>query len=135
MLIIPVVNAAVSAVTAVLALSSARNMIQTVQLSRANQNSIPTSTSAAVSLPQILQAHLKSDVELTAETVVEELQTLKRKELFEIYFGSRAPRDLSEIEGEWNGILLDNNGWVMVRDCLTIYLFLSAGNVDIVFGR
>ena len=44
------------------------------------------------------------------------LQQLKRKELLELYLASDAPAELSTISGEWNTLLLDNNGWVMVSE-------------------
>ena len=51
----------------------------------------------------------------STETVISKVQQMKRKELLELYFtGSRGPNDMSEIEGEWDGILLDNQSWIMV---------------------
>ena len=46
------------------------------------------------------------------------VQSLNRKEFLELHsFSSlcRAPTTLDEVQGEWDGILLNNNGPIMVR--------------------
>jgi hypothetical protein len=40
---------------------------------------------------------------------------MKRKELLELFFSFKAPSNQLDIEGEWNGCLLENNGWILVR--------------------
>ena len=96
-----IVNLAAAAVTAVLAVSSGRNMLQTISV--ANKNTLP---GPAVSLLQ------PSD---STETVISKVQAMKRKELLELYFSSRGPNDMAEIQGEWDGCLLDNQSWIMVN--------------------
>jgi hypothetical protein len=95
-----IVNLAAAAVTAVLAVSSGRNMIQTVSVSRQNNlNCI------------VGDRFLPTD---STQAVVSKIQTMKRKELLELYFTSRGPKDMQEIDGEWDGCLLDNQSWIMV---------------------
>jgi len=98
------VNVAAAAVTAVLALSSGRNIFQTVSISRQQHQG----DNHVLTRHQILP-------EDATETVVSKLQAMNRKELLQLYFLSTSPKDLSQIQGAWDGRLLDNNGWVMVR--------------------
>jgi hypothetical protein len=54
----------------------------------------------------------KSSTEIPQFSNIEEgvkfLESLSRKELLQIFLQSRQPSNLSEVEGEWNGHLLDN---------------------------
>ena len=95
-----VVNLAAAAVTAVLALSSGRNVAQTINVGRQDPRQS--------SIGDLFQP---TD---STEAVVSKVQGLKRKELLELYFSSRGPTDLSELQGEWDGCLLDNQSWIMV---------------------
>ena len=107
---IPLVNLVTAAVTTVLAVSSGRNMLQTATLSRssARQEQEQQQQPLPLSLPLLLP-------EDSTETVVSKIKSLKRKELLQLYFHSRGPQNLNEVKGEWDGLLLDNNSWVMVR--------------------
>lgn len=88
-----VCKAATTAVIATLAISSGRNMLQTRQLCR--ERSSPVNI---VAKPMIS---------------VDDLQSMSRKELMQLYLHKcKAPTDLSELEGNWNGHLLANNGLV-----------------------
>ncbi|CAB9520460.1 expressed unknown protein [Seminavis robusta] len=101
MMLVPIANLAAAAVTAVLAASSGRNMLQTWSLSRQHANG---------SLPA---TEIMIDASDSTNEVVSKIQSMKRKELLELYMSSRGPQDLSEIAGEWNGHLLDNDSWIM----------------------
>jgi hypothetical protein len=103
------VHAAVSIVVLTLAGNVCRNMVQTVSISR-NAAYIDASSSI---FPELS----------SPEVAVEKLRSLKRKELVQIFAASRVPSDLSEIEGEWNGCLLDNNGLTTISSILTHQLF------------
>ena len=93
------VNLAAAAVTAVLAVSSGRNMMQTVHVGRQENHA------------GVGSAFQPTD---STETVISQVQAMKRKELLELYFSSRGPKEMAEIEGEWDGCLLDNQSWIMV---------------------
>lgn len=98
MMIVGVANLAVAAVTAVLAISSGRNMFQTWNLSR--QNAHPESQ-----IPPLFD---------TTAMAIGKIQAMKRKDLLQLYFSSRGPQNLQQVQGEWNGILLDNDNFIMV---------------------
>jgi hypothetical protein len=66
-------------------------------------------------------------ISVPTPTAVEELQGLKRQDLLEVFRASYVPDNLSDIEGEWNGVILENNGLVMS----SVTRFLTNG----LFGR
>ena len=102
MMIISVAQAAAAAVAGSLAFSSGRNMFQTHRLSSSTQQELP-------------------DELLVMPTTVSELQNLQRKQLLQLYLNHCTdPTDLSAIEGDWNGLLLKNNGLVrnIMRVCI-----------------
>jgi hypothetical protein len=101
-MIVGVANLAVAAVTAVLTISSGRNMFQTWNLSRQTTEF------------QREDSILPSLFFDTTAMAIGEIQAMKRKDLMKLYFSSRGPQNLQQVRGEWNGILLDNNGFVMV---------------------
>jgi hypothetical protein len=115
MMILPIAKAAAGAITATLALSSGRNMLQTFQLSRAHQE---TTDTKAPWVPPSLHRHLTdpdpTSTTLTANSIVSDLEELGRKELVELFLACQPPASAAEIEGEWNGVLLENNGFVLV---------------------
>jgi hypothetical protein len=124
MMILPIAKVAAGAVTATLALSSGRNMLQTFQISRAHQE---TTDTKAPWVPPSLHLHL-SDPDSTSTTVkansvVSDLEKLGRKELVELFLSCQPPANAAEIEGEWNGVLLENNGFVLVG---SNYTFVGA---------
>jgi hypothetical protein len=109
-MMIPIVQTAASIVVLTLVGNTGRNMMQTVSISRNHAASI--------------DAGSKIFPELSSpEAAVEKLQSLKRKELVQLFTACRTPSDLFEIEGEWNGCLLDNNGLTTVSNILTHQLF------------
>ena len=104
MIIASAARIAVSAAILTLAGSCARNMIQTAR----TVNEVGTGTYDILELP--------SSVKSSSEATVRYLQSLSRRELLILFCRSRAPSDdLTGIVGEWNGQLLDNNGWIMTR--------------------
>ena len=62
---------------------------------------------------------------LSPSSVVQDLKSMTRANLLNIFSNSHTPLSLSEIEGEWDGCLLDNNGFVMttVSNIMTHGLF------------
>jgi hypothetical protein len=115
MMILPIAKAAAGAVTATLALATGRNMLQTFQISRAHQETIDTK---APWIPPSLHRHLSdpdsTSTAVAANSVVSDLEKLTRKELVELFLTCQPPANAAEIEGEWNGVLLENNGFVLV---------------------
>ena len=101
-----VVNLAAAAITAVLALSSGRNMIQTWTLSRQQEVTQPNNNNMTFD---------------NIEMAMDKIQTMKRKDLLQLYLSCHGPQQLQQIQGEWNGILLDNDNWVMVRTKVHTY--------------
>lgn len=98
MMLVPIVAAA--AATLGLTVSSVKNMAQTYHISsQSPQNTDSFSWTAPV----------------TAQEAVSRLESMKRKELLELFLSCKAPSTVSEIQGEWNGSLLENNGRVLVR--------------------
>ncbi len=93
------------AVTVTLSLSSARNMWSTYNLTKKN---VPTRSSFPT---------------LSAAAVLHHLQQCTRQESLEIFVHSARVPIVHELEGAWDGILLDNNGFVMVQ-LLKKHLFL-----------
>lgn len=96
MMFVPIV--AVGAAALGLTVSSVRNMAQTFQVAKAAAPPFSTWVPPA-----------------TPHEAVSQLESMKRKELLELFLSFKAPSNLSDIEGEWNGCLLENNGWILVR--------------------
>jgi hypothetical protein len=94
MIVVPIISAAVG----VLVASSARNMAQTLRILRMDKQSFTFSPPAT-----------------TAVEAVSRMQSMKRKELLELFMACEAPSNISLVIGEWNGRLLENNGWILVR--------------------
>lgn len=127
MMLLPIARVAAGAVTATLALSTGRNMLQTFRISRAHQE---TMDAKAPWIPPSLHRHLSDPTSTTvaANSVVSDLEELGRKELVEIFLSCRPPANAAEIEGEWNGVLLENNGFVLVSSNSTLSLGASYEN-------
>lgn len=94
MIVVPIISATVG----VLVASSARNMAQTFRFLRMDNQSLTFSPPAT-----------------TAVEAVSRMQSMKRKELLELFMACEAPSNISLVIGEWNGRLLENNGWILVR--------------------
>lgn len=91
MLVVPIVVAAAAA-TLGLTVSSVRNMAQTFHISRHPQDNFCPWTPPA-----------------TTHEAVSQLQSMKRKDLLQLFLSCEPPSNISDIQGEWNGCLLDNN--------------------------
>lgn len=124
MVAIGIVTAAVpAAVVAVLATCSATNMIQTFQISSrtpdmiaATDNNNKDMSSSMTMIPS----------GLTCTDAVEELKAMNRGDLVRTFMACDPP-SLSDVEGSWDGELLDNNGPVMVS---CVYTGLVGSIVD-----
>jgi hypothetical protein len=90
MIIVPVAKAVVGAAAALLAVSSGRNMLQSVVISHC------------------------APIDLQMPTTVTQLAVLNRRQILEIYKQCEVPNDISDLQGEWNGMLLKNNA-ILVR--------------------
>jgi hypothetical protein len=102
MMLVPIVAAATAA-TLGLTVSSVRNIAQTFQVSRtikAGECSSPSWVPPA-----------------SVQDAVSQLESMKRKDILELFLSCEAPINTSEIEGEWNGRLLAKNGWILVSKC------------------
>jgi hypothetical protein len=114
-MIIPVLQTAGAVVTATLALSSGLNMYQTFQVSRGmnDENDL--------AFRLCIEERMPSSRRL--QVALDEIVGLSRSDALKCFKTScRAPLSLSEIGGEWDGILLDNNGIIMVRICYDPYV-------------
>ena len=89
-------------------------MIQTYQVSRRDATPVHTE--------RLLGSIANVD---SPESVLERLKSMKRSDLIHLFKVSRTPTDLAELEGEWNGCLLNNNGLIMttVSSIMTNGLF------------
>jgi len=116
---LPLVKLAAAAATTVLTVSSGKNMFQTATIAHEHNQRPSSYFSSATSSMSTLRPGDSTNA------IVSKMQAMKRKELLELYFCSRAPQDFSEIQGEWDGILLDNGSWIMttVTSLLTDRLF------------
>ena len=87
-------------VVAILAGGSGTNMLQTYRI--ANKTSSPPSLDSSKNWS-------------TQDGAVEHLKSLNRKELLELFSASRVCAPSQDLQGDWNGALLDNNGYVMTK--------------------
>ena len=87
---------------ATLATSSGINMWQTI-------NSIRTTSTSPEMDGQLLTITGKS-----SHQIVEELQRMNRQEILSLFLACSSIQ-LDDLDGEWDGLLLDNNTWIMVR--------------------
>jgi hypothetical protein len=120
MMILPATKIVTSALAVMLAGQCARNMTQTARIARRSVSIRPFDL-----LNVTEDSTLSSSLSTTTPPSVFYLQSLKRKELLEIFCQSEAPEDVKTLEGEWNGCLLDNNSKIMtmISNILTHALF------------
>ena len=109
---------AASAVVLALAGSSGRNMLQTSRI--ANNNKENNGLLSSVTIDDGIASDDDSDLVFSStkqQNTVRYLQSLKRKELLELFCSSSVSdtTSLNDIKGEWNGILLENNGLLMTK--------------------
>ena len=102
-MLLPIARVAVAALVGSATYSTGRNVYETVQVvSKQRRQPIPTVSRSSSSQQQPLPQS------------VSELQKLSRQEIIHLYlhYCAAVPSDLIDIEGEWNGALLHNNGLV-----------------------
>lgn len=64
----------------------------------------------------------------SVDDIVSDLQRLRRSEFIELWMSCEAPaQNMKTVDGDWNGVLLDNNGLLMTK----VSEFLT----DALFGR
>jgi hypothetical protein len=102
-MIVSAVQIAISAAVFAIAGSCGSNMLQSIQVTN------------NMDLPGLNQMHLPSANVESSSDMVKHLQSLNRQELLELFKASEVPADLSDIEGEWDGVLLENNGILMTK--------------------
>jgi hypothetical protein len=101
-MLLQVARVAVAALVGSITYNTGRNVYETVQIvSKERQQLLPPL------LPTLLQSQ-------PLPQSVSELQKLSRQEIIHLYlhYCTAVPSDLIDIEGEWNGALLHNNGLV-----------------------
>jgi hypothetical protein len=104
MIVVNACKAAAVAIVGSLAYQSGRNMVQTRQICAA------AADGAATAAPRLVK---HAAVEGGGPMTVEGLQKMNRAELIELFMRDcEAPGEIEEIEGQWNGVLLKNNGLV-----------------------
>ena len=132
MILVVAFKAAAAGVAATLAACSATNMYQTHTLLRQSQaSSCPpaaasvsvvssASASVATAFPTAIQNNEGDHHLRSAQQIVDQVTTGRgspsgRRELLQLFLSSKVPSK-DDVQGEWNGILLDNNSWAMVSD-------------------
>ena len=101
-------------IAGVLTASSIHNAAQTVLIAQVHADRYMSDTN------QMLQD------DTTTTTVVKKLQTMKRKELLELFKSSEIPSRSALpqlIQGEYDGCLLNNNGLTKITEIITNGLF------------
>lgn len=135
------IAAAAAAITTALAGSSAINMYQTysvtekVSTGRGSNDAFPWELVSSGS--PLLREYISADgttptpaqvaAEKTAAEVVSDLREMPRRDLLALFLACEAPEDATAVGGEWNGLLLENNGPLMTA----VSAFLS----NRLFGR
>ena len=120
--------------TGVLAFCSARNIIETVSIVNTVTNDGGSIANAR--LPDIsggiLQQYLNptsSEIQVakskSTDDIVNDLSQMKRKELLTLFLLCEAPKQRADLEGSWEGILLDNN-YVLVSAALLFLYYIDA---------
>jgi succinate dehydrogenase/fumarate reductase flavoprotein subunit len=123
MILVVALKAAAAGIAATLAACSATNMYQTHQLLQLHTqtSSCTAATPASAETKAITNHdHDNNDVDCqlrSAQQTVDQLtrggDSSGRRELLQLFLRSQAPT-IDDIQGEWTGILLDNNSWVLV---------------------
>ncbi len=127
------VKLATTAIAAILSTASVQNAVETFRLTRSNTRLPEKDGSPSLILNKYLQHGVESEQAgfnakvpqgFSSEDVIEDLRSMSRKDLLTLFKYCDPPDDLNEIEGEWDGILLDNN-FVLVRsDRTEHYVFI-----------
>lgn len=145
MLVPGVAKAAALMVVGSISLGCGRNMMETLQVVHNTKNDIVLLPSTSMSTSPFKISSLAPDsnsigivnnnnnysstttTTTTTATITKEfLQKLTRKQVLQLYFHTcQAPTNTTLLEGPWNGVLLQNNGFFLTRisGFVTNYLF------------
>lgn len=134
-MMLPSLLGGVCTVVATLAVNSAVNMLQTYNtlssFSSSSASDAPPSLQTVNAHP--LNEYLTSngrqaivDPSKSVEDIVDDMKLMSRRDLLELWLRCESPPPI-DIQGDWNGALLDNNGPVMT----TVSTILT----DLCFGR
>jgi hypothetical protein len=122
-MLIPLYQATSSMVILALAASSGRNMLQTRRVM--NQDQVDGDGSDKVTR---LINTFEGSSPFTTDDIVNQLKSMNRMELLQVFKKSHAPTLISDIEGAWDGVLLENNGFVMTTiSSILTHIFFSMG--------
>mmetsp|Transcript_6694 Transcript_6694/g.13625 ORF Transcript_6694/g.13625 Transcript_6694/m.13625 type:complete len:263 (+) Transcript_6694:14-802(+) len=131
-MLVPIVKLTGSLVTGILAFSSARNILQTTRAVSEIEETVARGLEIQDHLTNIelRDEHDTAPWQLTEDAcfaaVVEEMQKLSRKDILSLFVSCPSVDGAFELlDGEWNAVLLDNNGWIMtnVASFMTNQLF------------
>lgn len=130
-----IISALLGGTIAALGGSSGINMYQSFRIAQnqhQHQQSAPANSRTSSQSPILEQYISSTDGKICAppnksiEDIVSDLQRLRRSEFIELWMNCEAPvQNMKSVDGEWNGVLLDNNGLLMtkVSEFLTNALF------------
>jgi hypothetical protein len=122
-MLIPLYQAASSMVILALAASSGRNILQTRRVM--TQDQVDGDCSNKVTR---LINTFEGPSRLPTDDIVNQLKSMNRMELLQVFKNSQAPTSISDIEGAWDGVLLENNGFVMTTiSSILTNIFFSMG--------
>lgn len=155
--IVPLIQYAAAMAAATVVFSSGRNMIQTWRIVKSINSSNGNNIAAAAAVQneqgggggesdavsilgkveerftralKCTEGEPSTNNNTTLEQLLDEIRSLKRKDFLELYFSStlcRSPKTISEIQGEWDGILT-NNGPILVCTVFNITIFFLFNN-------
>mmetsp|Transcript_317 Transcript_317/g.631 ORF Transcript_317/g.631 Transcript_317/m.631 type:complete len:248 (-) Transcript_317:448-1191(-) len=129
-----IISAVLGGTVAALLGNSGINMYQTYSLASAaadqqQHKTTVQSSSRSRRGPIISQYISSSDGKVNAPTdksvdeIVSDLKQLKRSDFVALWLGCEAPSTIKDVDGDWNGVLLDNSGLTSVSNILTDVLF------------
>jgi hypothetical protein len=118
MIVAIVVKTAAAVATAALAACSLQNMVETVATIHSGGVSEITAAATTTTTPPVLRG-------TSTASIVQELQHMKRRDLLALFqrCATDSPAMTGTIMGDYDGVLLDNNGLTRVTGFLTNGLF------------
>lgn len=101
--------------------SNVANMYQTISLVSSNNKNLDDMTPTKQQIDQI--------PDLNTDDTIEYMKKLSRKELMTLFLSLDAP-PIKKMHGDWDGVLLDNNNWIMTKTSsfITHALFAKRGS-------
>jgi hypothetical protein len=130
-MLLPVARITVAAITGSLVYNTGRNVYETIQCTKHYNNEqlhgigssillqlnhtkpIIASTIASNDNDNISTSTMTSNMSSLQPQSISDIQTMSRQQILDLYLHHcTVPSDLSILEGEWYGILLNNNGLV-----------------------